>query len=189
MKNINMNLRKLRLFSAAVCLARFGTATGGGRIPAIAQGGSHWTMNNLLHGYAEGMPGCLTKRLNEQSARLDTMAQCSKKEIALAKYYTGCYYYGHGDDSATFPWFSRTAQFGQPDAQFNIGLSYEHGFLGQMENLKQAIDWYSKATAQGSSQAMLNLDAIYDEGKFVERNVEKAIGYTGVILTFCTQRV
>lgn len=105
MKNINMNLRKLRLFSAAVCLARFGTATGGGRIPAIAQGGSHWTMNNLLHGYAEGMPGCLTKRLNEQSARLDTMAQCSKKEIALAKYYTGCYYYGHGDDSATFPWF------------------------------------------------------------------------------------
>lgn len=180
----------------------------------------HRTMDSLLHGYAEEMPGWLAKRLNEQSARLDNLTQYSKKDIALAEYYTGCFYYGHGDEAATLRWFSRAAQFGQPDAQFNIGLSYEHGFLGQMENLKQAIDWYSKAAAQGSSQAMLNLGAIYykgkgrkymgtevkadfqkalgffkssaerentdamkalaviyDEGKFVERNVEKAIGY------------
>lgn len=55
-------------------------------------------------------------------------------------------------------------------------------------DFQKVLGFFKSSTGTGNTDAMKALAVIYDEGKFVERNVEKAIGYTGVILTFCTQR-
>ena len=60
--------------------------------------------------------------------------------------------------------FREAAEEGHADAQFNLGLMYEHG-IGVGKNEKEAIVWYLKAAEQGSAFAQYNVAVLYENGR------------------------
>ena len=65
------------------------------------------------------------------------------------------------------------AEEGNIDAQFNLGLMYDHG-MGVLQSYEQAIYWYTKAAKQGGIGAQHNLGVIYDLGEGALQDYEKA---------------
>ena len=57
----------------------------------------------------------------------------------------------------------RTAQNGDPEAQFQIGVCFKDG-LGVKANKAEAVAWYSKASAKGHPGAQHNLAYCYYVG-------------------------
>ncbi len=70
--------------------------------------------------------------------------------------------------------YIKAAEQGDPEAQFNLGVSYDFG-EGVRKNPEQAVYWYSKAAEQGHLQAQVNLAICYEEGEGVPKNPEKAV--------------
>lgn len=58
----------------------------------------------------------------------------------------------------------KSANQGNVDDQFNLGVMYERG-QGVLKDYKKAVDWYAKAAAQGNAMAQCNLGLIYVNGK------------------------
>jgi len=52
---------------------------------------------------------------------------------------------------------------GDPYAQFNLGVSYNHG-SGIEKDLKEAVHWYQLAANQGDLDAQFNLALCYKKG-------------------------
>src|SRR5262249_17115377 len=50
----------------------------------------------------------------------------------------------------------KAAEAGDDNAEYNIGLMYEQG-EGVPKDARQALEWYRKAVAHGSAQAMNNV--------------------------------
>ena len=115
--------------------------------------------------------------LEEQKQLLDTLKQDLRREIANIEFYIGCTYHSLNDERNVFRWFMRAAQLEQAKAQYNIGVSFEYGYLGQEIDIDKAIHWYTKAAEQHESDALLNLGALYYHGKGVEQNCQKAFDY------------
>jgi len=70
-------------------------------------------------------------------------------------------------------WFD-LAQQGDPEAQFNLGLSYHSGVGGNF-NEREALKWYEKAAKAGHQRAQEYLAAGYREGWFgLQKNESKA---------------
>ena len=59
--------------------------------------------------------------------------------------------------SKAFQEYKAAAERGDANAQFNLGLCYDKG-KGVAKNSAEAVKWYSKAAAQGHTDAKLNLD-------------------------------
>lgn len=64
---------------------------------------------------------------------------------------------------------------GEAQAQFEMGLVFERGLLGQAQDLTQAFQWYAAAAPQGHISAQNNLATLYTRGKGVERNYPEAV--------------
>lgn len=67
-----------------------------------------------------------------------------------------------------------SAEQGNIDAQYNLGLFYQNG-IGTSKNNKEAASWYEKASNQKSVFAKNNLGIMYYSGKGVVRNKKKAL--------------
>lgn len=67
------------------------------------------------------------------------------------------------------------ADGGEAQAQFEMGLVFERGMLGQEQDLKQAFRWYAAAAPQGHVSAQNNLATLYTRGKGVERDYGEAV--------------
>ncbi len=52
------------------------------------------------------------------------------------------------DDQICGMWVKRAAEYGQKDAQYNLGRMYEEG-IGMRKDVVQAYSWYSIAFANG----------------------------------------
>lgn len=65
---------------------------------------------------------------------------------------------------------------GNPKAQFQLGVRYEHG-RGVAKDAKLALEWFRKAADQGHADALNNLGAIYETGALVEKDEKKAVEY------------
>ena len=65
---------------------------------------------------------------------------------------------------------------GNPKAQFQLGVRYEHG-RGVVKDAKLALEWFRKAAEQGHADALNNLGAIYEKGALVEKDEKKAVEY------------
>ena len=61
------------------------------------------------------------------------------------------------------------AENGNVNAQFNLGLFYEHG-KGVTKNISQAINWYRIAGEQGDALSLYNLGTLYYKGSGIEQN-------------------
>lgn len=79
-----------------------------------------------------------------------------------------------GNFSKAVQEYEGSAQKGDANAQFNLGLMY-HGGLGVPMNEVEAVRWYHKAAENGNRGAQEFLAAAYKEGWFgLPKNNKKA---------------
>lgn len=69
-------------------------------------------------------------------------------------------------------WEKKAALQGDPEAQYDVGLSYE-----VRENYQKAMEWYLKASEQNYAKAQLYIGMLYAYGNGVPRDVDKAISW------------
>ncbi len=65
------------------------------------------------------------------------------------------------------------AESGDDKAAFNLAYQYENGFTGE-QDYKKALDWYIKASSQGSASASYKIGEFYSKGLGVDKNDETA---------------
>lgn len=68
------------------------------------------------------------------------------------------------------------AERGDAEAQYRIGLMYEHG-AGYPKDMKQGVAWLTKAATQGHASAQQELGVIYSTGDGVPRDPKRAAGW------------
>ena len=81
--------------------------------------------------------------------------------------------YEKGDYQAALHEWTPLAEQGDKEAQFNLGLIYEHG-KGVEQDYKTAAQWYRLAANQGLAHAQNNLGAMHEHGKGVTQNDQLA---------------
>ena len=81
--------------------------------------------------------------------------------------------YGNGDFSSARNLCSQLALQGDRTAQFRLGVLYQDG-KGVTKDSREAIRWYSVASAQGSPEAAYNLGRLYHEGRGIPQNHVRA---------------
>jgi hypothetical protein len=72
------------------------------------------------------------------------------------------------DEAEAVNWWRKSAEQGNADAQFNLGLSYDNG-LGVTKDEAEAVKWYRKAAEQGNANAQSNLGFMYANATPVSR--------------------
>lgn len=68
----------------------------------------------------------------------------------------------------------KAALMNDPIAMLNMGVILQDGLEITGINLQKAMEWYTKAAEAGSTQAMNNMAALYDQGVFRGPEPEKA---------------
>ncbi|MFT4587253.1 MAG: TPR repeat protein [Limisphaerales bacterium] len=94
------------------------------------------------------------------------------RRLALFLGLAGFSAFGAGVD---FDKLNTRAEAGEAKAQFEMGLVFERGLLGQERDLTKAFQWYASAAPQGHVSAQNNLATLYTRGKGVERNYGEAV--------------
>ena len=74
--------------------------------------------------------------------------------------------------------YQKSANQGDAEAQFNLGLTYRDGQEVQQDN-KMAAKWYQKAAEQGHITAQFSLGLLYQDGKGVRQNKTNAKEWYG----------
>lgn len=90
-------------------------------------------------------------------------------QVALANYYAQT-----KNTQQELYWLEKLAEQGNPSAQFNLGVAYEEGQMGQADYTK-AVKYYTLATKQGFAEAQQNLGLLYEYGKGVDKSYTTAI--------------
>ena len=67
----------------------------------------------------------------------------------------------------------KAAEQGNADAQYKLGLSYEHGDRVQ-QNYVKAAHWYILSSNRGNANAQYNLANMYEQGLGVSKNLREA---------------
>ena len=85
-----------------------------------------------------------------------------------------CYFAGIGvarDDRQAKFWYEKSAQQGNPDAQYMMGVLHDlsdQSFPAEKRlinpDFQQAVDWYQKSAGQGSALAQYALGNLYNKG-------------------------
>ncbi|KAI8886566.1 HCP-like protein [Backusella circina FSU 941] len=79
--------------------------------------------------------------------------------------------------------FKFVSDYGIENLDYNIGYAYEYGIISYSEldffpiDYKSAESWYSTGANNDDSRAQYRLGLMYEEGKGVEKNLEKALSY------------
>ena len=93
----------------------------------------------------------------QQAIALDRIAEAaSNNDSAMSALLAMKYEYGLGvpkDFRLAYKWLKQAAKLGDPWAQFNLGIAYETGRLGNKINLKLALAWFLKADKNGARGA------------------------------------
>ncbi len=105
----------------------------------------------------------------------------SEKPNETPNYDAGIEAYKRGHYTTALYDFEKRAKQGDPVAQFCLGYMYKHG-KGVKANNQTALDWYTKAAAQGHVPALNNRSLMYGqqaitlrlslEGEAIERLIE-----------------
>ncbi len=97
----------------------------------------------------------------------------SEAQVLLAY----CYELGSGvprNDQQVMNLFTRAAQNGNAEAQFNLAMNYSQGLYGAPKNDQEAFKWAQAAASQGYAQAERFLGACYEYGFGVQANPAQA---------------
>ena len=79
------------------------------------------------------------------------------------------------DRVAAFTWFQRAADLGNAPGQFNVGLTFEHGYGGVEIKMTEALRYYQASANQGNSKGQANLAQLLWKGKGVAQNRVEAV--------------
>jgi TPR repeat protein len=71
------------------------------------------------------------------------------------------------------PALLQKAKGGNPEAEFQVGLSYDTG-KNVVRDFREAASWYLKAADQGDARAQHNLGVLYEFGEGVARDYARA---------------
>lgn len=112
--------------------------------------------------------------LKNERTELDTLKHPSAQQIANSGYVIACAYTKSPKNTQAFSWFMHAAELGDPRSQYNIGLSFEYGYLGQQVDMEKAIEWYLRAIKKENVKSIINLGNIYYRGKGVKQDFAKA---------------
>ena len=93
---------------------------------------------------------------------------------SYADYATGMIAYEQERYVEAFEAFRPLGQQGNADAQYRLGLMYEHG-RGVDQDATKAAEWYRKAAELEHPQARTNLGSLYYHGRGVERDLAQAL--------------
>jgi len=78
------------------------------------------------------------------------------------------------DQKRAFDWYSRSAEQGFAEAQFNLGRMYVLG-QGVDQDISQGMDWQVRAAEQGLAEAQFEIGLQYLSGAVLEQNSESAL--------------
>ena len=81
--------------------------------------------------------------------------------------------YNQDDYVEAVKWYRLSAEQGNANAQFMIGLMYDRG-EGVPENDAEAVKWYRLAAEQGDAEAQYNLGNMYANGEGVPEDLVQA---------------
>jgi len=76
--------------------------------------------------------------------------------------------------------YEQSAQAGDDDAQFYLGALYSAG-VGRPRSDQEAFRWFSRATDQGHSHAMLIVAGLYASGRGVTKDNVKAYSWAYIV--------
>ena len=71
-------------------------------------------------------------------------------------------------------WFTKAAEQGDADAQYNLGIMYDNG-RGVPKDDKEAVKWYRKSAEQGYADAQYNLGVAYSYGRGVTEDDKEGV--------------
>jgi uncharacterized protein len=74
-------------------------------------------------------------------------------------------------------WYTRAAEQGDSDAQYNLAIMYDEG-EGVAQSDRDAIKWYTKAAEQENPLAQFNLAVCYATGQGVPKDYVQAYKWT-----------
>jgi TPR repeat protein len=72
------------------------------------------------------------------------------------------------------PDIRKLAEDGDPEAEYQLAIRYEHGTGGVAQNIGEAVRWYERAAEHGNRMAMLALSHLYASGNGVAVDAAKA---------------
>lgn len=108
---------------------------------------------------------------NSQQRFLDPFNGSDQNEIGL-QYLTG-----QGgkpkDITKAVQWFSESAENGDANGQYNLGMLYLNG-TGLSQDDVQAAIWFRKAADQGSADSQFKLGLMYGEGRGLQQDYDQA---------------
>ena len=79
-----------------------------------------------------------------------------------------------GDHALALKLWRPIAELGDEYAQYNLGLTYEHG-RGVRQDYREAMKWYRLAADQGHELAQYNLGVMYATGRGAPQNDKEAV--------------
>ncbi len=111
----------------------------------------------------------------ENNTNKETNAETSKLLMLGFAYYTGIDSMPK-DYHKAVEYFTKAAELGDFEAQYNLGVCYDYG-RGVAQDRKKAADLYQKAADKGHSIAQFNLASLYESGDGVPQDFVKAAEY------------
>ena len=107
-------------------------------------------------------------------APLAVVALLSGAGSAWADFDDGMVAAQRGDYATALREFRPLAEQGDANAQFSLGIMYDHGY-GVPENDTEALKWWRKAAEQGYANAQYSLGLMYRKGRGVPENHAEAV--------------
>ena len=123
----------------------------------------------------------------DYATALDELEPAAEAGDATAQYYLGVLY-DHGEGvvrnyrTAT-GWYEKAAAQGNTDAQFNLGMIYYNGTSepgAVAQDQAAAARWLEPAADAGHPMANYLMCQLLDQGKVVERDLNRALAYCRV---------
>ena len=112
--------------------------------------------------------------LEYRASRRDILTQARKLVYRIINCNALIAEYTHRADNArAVEWYTRAAEAGYAEAQYNLGYMYEQG-RGVPQDYAKAVEWYRKAADNGEAAAMYSMGLMYDQGTGVQANLSEA---------------
>ena len=98
--------------------------------------------------------------------------RCEK--IFIANFYTGADAYEKGDYKTAIKHWELLAEYGNADAQYNLGFMYENG-IGLKKSDYWAFLWINKAAQLGQTNAQFTLGNMYRTGAGIGKDFKQTV--------------
>ena len=108
------------------------------------------------------------------SASIIVLAMCFAFPAFSGDYAKGFEAFQRGKYDIALIEFRELAKQENVNAQFNLGLMYEHG-LGVSNDTAIAAEWYTLAALQGKAEAQLRLGVLFESGIDTKQDFESAV--------------